>query len=245
MNGLSARKKVLAVIAAMTALVLVALGLAQGAAARNNVGAPVGQSSTTGHTIAVQGHGQASVAPDMATMTLGVTSHDSTASVALSANGARMNDVIAAVRAQGIPDSHIQTSNLSIYFDAQHDYYVVTHEITVKLDNTSRVGAVLDAAVGAGANTSWGVSFGLKDPSMARSQALKDAVTDARKRADSMAVALGLTISGVGSAEETSYSYQPIAYANQSLKAPSPASTNVQPGELSVTADIKVVYTFA
>ena len=226
-------------------LVLAALAVVQGAAARGNVGAPVRQGSGTGHTVTVQGHGEASVAPDMATITLGVQNHEGKADAAVAANAAKMNEVIAAVKAQGVPDSRIQTSDLSIYYDSQHDYYVVSHQIAARLDNPDRVGAVLDAAVGAGANNSWGVSFGLKDPSAAKVQALKGAVTDARKHADSMASALGVSITGVGSAEETSYNYQPIQAGQASAaRAPAAPSTQVQPGQLTVTADIKVIYTF-
>ena len=240
MKTMPARNRTFA--AAIVGVLVLAVALAQGVAARGNTGSAAAQ-STTAHTLSMQGHGEASVAPDMATITLGVQNHDSTAAAALASNSSRMNDVIAAVKAQNVPDSHIQTSDLSIYFDSQHDYYVVSHQITVKLDDTGRVGAVLDGAVSAGANNSWGVSFGLKDQSTERAQALKAAVADARKRADAMASALGVTVSGVGSASETSYSPQPIAYAARAA-ASAPSATNVQPGQLTVTADINVVYTF-
>lgn len=215
---------------------------ARAASARGNVGAPVRQ-TTANHTVSVGGHGEVAVPPDMATITLGVETKGDDAATALSEAASKMAAVISAVEAQDVPAAHIQTTNLSVYYDTQGGTYVADHEVTVQLDGTSKVGAVLDAAVAAGANNSWGVSFGLKDPAAARAQALQAAITDARSRADAMATALGVSITGVGAASEASYSTPPIEPGVRAAAAPS-ASTPVQPGELTVTADVNVIYTF-
>lgn len=230
---------VLAACAALAALVLV-----QAASARSNIGSPVRQSAT-GHTITVAGHGEVQMAPDMATITVGVQTHDSSAQAALSANSSKMTAVIAAVEAQGVPATHVQTSDLSLWYDSQKDQYVVNHSLTVRSDTPDKVGNILDAAVAAGANMSWGVSFGLKDQDAAEAQALSVAVTNARARAQAIASALGVSISGVGSASEATYNVvnpQPY-YARAAAGAPV-ASTPVQTGQLTVSADIRVVYTF-
>jgi uncharacterized protein YggE len=224
-------------------LALVAAGFTvQSVGARSNVGAPV-RASATGHTVTVTGHGTANVTPDMATLTLGVQTKGSDAQAALKDNANKMTAVIASVKANGVSANHIQTSDLSIWFDDQHGQYIVSHSVSVRVDNVNSVGTVLDSAVGAGANTSWGVQFGVKDTSAAQSQALQNAVSDARKHADAIASGLGVTVSGVGSASEVSYS-NPIVYAPRASAAPA-VSTPVQPGELSITADVQVVYTFA
>lgn len=226
-------------------LVLIAvLVIVPAASARGNVGAPV-KAGATNHTITVGGHGEVSVPPDEATMTLGVESKANTAQAALSDNSSKLSAVIAAVESQGVPASHIQTSDLSIWYDSERNTYTASHQITVRIDNVDKVGQVLDAAVGAGANNSWGVGFGLKDPSAAHAQALQKAVSDARTRANGMATALGVSITGVGSAEEPSYQSTPVRYGVAAgAPAPAGAPTPVQPGQLTVTADINVVYTF-
>lgn len=210
--------------------------------ARSNVGA-VAKAGATNHTISVVGHGSVQVAPDMATVTLGVETKGDDAATALSNNAGRMNAVIAAVEAQGVTADHIQTSDLSLYYDDQHETYVASHQITVTIDTIGNVGQVIDAAVGAGANNSWGVSFGLRDESSARVQALQSAVANAQKRAQAIATALGVSISGVGSAAEASYAVTPPIEAPVAAGAAS--STPVQPGQLTVSADVNVVYTFA
>jgi uncharacterized protein len=228
---------------ALGILVLMAAGFAvQSVGARSNVGAPV-RASATGHTVTVTGHGTATVTPDMATITLGVQTKAADAQSALKENANRMTAVIASVKSHGVSANHIQTSDLSIYFDDQNGQYIVSHSVNVRVDDVNSVGIVLDSAVDAGANTSWGVQFGLKDTSSAQSQALQNAVSDARKHADAIATGLGVTVSGVGSASEVSYS-NPIIYGPRASAAPA-ATTPVQPGELSITADVQVVYTFA
>lgn len=214
------------------------------AGARGNASTLAAQAAS--HTITVSGHGEVKATPDQATITLGVQTQASDAQSALANNATKMNAVIAAVEGQGVASSHIQTSNLSLYRDSQRDAYVVDHQVTVQVDDVSKVGAVLDAAVGAGANNSWGVSFGLQNESTSRSQALAAAVADARSRADSIARALGVTISGVSSAGEATYNVQVQPVPALGVAAPSaPAATQVQPGQLTVTADVNVVYTFS
>ena len=121
---------------------------------------------------------------------------------------------------------------------------VALHNLTVRLDDINAVGPLLDAAVGAGANTSWGVNYGLKDQSAARSQALKAALADARKHANDMAAALGLRITGVAAAEETTFGVSPgpkdvIPGAGGGM-----GGSPIQPGELTIAANVRVTYTF-
>jgi uncharacterized protein len=231
-------------IAVVAAALLAAGGtlVAQTAGARSNVGAPV-KAPATGHTITVSGDGSATVTPDMATVTLGVETKGEDAQSALHSNATKMTAVIAAIKAQGIPDNKIQTSNLSLYQDSQNSLFVADNSVTVEIDAINNVGQVIDAAVDAGANNSWGVSFGLKDDSAARAQALQAAVAEARKHADSIATGLGVSVSGVGSASEVSYS-NPVPFRNAPVAAAVGASTPVQPGELQITATVQVVYTF-
>lgn len=212
------------------------------AGARGNA-APARQ-GVANHTLSVNGHGESEVAPDMARITVGVQSKGQDARDALSRNSTSLNAVVVAIEGQGVPANRIQTSDLSLWFDDQHQSYVASHNLTVRIDDVNTVGSVLDAAVGAGANTSWGVSFALKDESAARAQALQAAIADARKRANSMASALGVSVTGVVSAGEATVNVTPLPYAAGAVQAPAASSTNVQPGQLTISADVTVVYSF-
>lgn len=217
---------------------------ARGASARGNASAS-SATGATNHTVNVSGHGEVSVAPDMALLTVGVQTKGTDAESALSANSTRTQAVITAVEGEGLASDHIQTGSISLWYDSEHNVYYASHQLTLRVTTISKVGEILDAAVHAGANNSWGVSFGLKDSSSARSQALRAAVGDARKRADSISSALGVSITGVGSASEASFN-GPIYSTdtrNAAPAAPAP-STQIQPGQLTVSADISVTYTF-
>jgi uncharacterized protein YggE len=232
------------IAAAIVAVAAAVFFVPRGAAARGavqsqaNAGAPA-------HTITVSGHGDVMVAPDMAIVTVGVETKAEDAATATSNNAARTSAVISAVEAQGVTADHIQTANLSLYYDDQRGVYVADHQITVRIDNIGKAGAVIDAAVGAGANNSWGISFGLKNPATAEASALQAAVTGGRAHADAIAGALGVTISGISSASEPTYSSPVVEPGVAKAGAPSGVSTPVQPGQLDVTADVTLVYTFS
>ncbi len=74
--------------------------------------------------------------------------------------------------------------------------YRGSYTVLVTLDDLSLIGRVIDGAVEAGANTVLGISFGLKDPSKARREALAKAVREAREKAEAIAQAAGLQTPG-------------------------------------------------
>ncbi|GAC1470547.1 MAG: SIMPL domain-containing protein [Chloroflexota bacterium] len=224
------------------AVLLLGVWLVTGQGAARGASKPRTTSSASlAHSLSVTGHGQVQQAPDMASLTIGVEKRSTDAQDALSRAASATNAIVSAIEAQGVPTKNIQTGNLSLYHDDQRDQYIAGHELNVRVDDINKVGAVLDAAVGAGANSSWGVGFGLKDPSAAQANALKAAIANARARADAMAGALNVTITGVASATDGSYSSPPIAYGAGAARAPS-AGTTVQPGQLTLTADVNVTY---
>src|SRR5437762_9845252 len=127
-------------------------------------------------TISVSGEGEASGSPDQARLSAGVVSQAPTAAAALTANTAAMNRVFAALKTLGIPDNKIQTSNFSVqpqYPPYRPDApeprntivgYQVSNQVTVIVDDLSKLGAALDALIRSGANQLGGVSFAIADP---------------------------------------------------------------------------------
>jgi uncharacterized protein len=244
MIRLRTNNRVLVGIVALTVIAVLSVSMGQRAFARSTTGAVTRQTSPTSHTISVSGHGDALATPDMATLTIGVQTKGIDAQSALSSNAAKLNAVVAAIQNEGVAANKIKTSDLNLYLDSQTNTYQASHDLTVTLDNVAKVGTVLDASVAAGANNSWGVDFGLKDASGQQAQALTLAVANARKRADAMAAALGVSVTGVGSASDVAYS-SPVVYAGAARAASAPSSaTQVQPGQLTTSADVNVVYTF-
>ena len=124
-------------------------------------------------------YGEVRVAPDMATITFGVTTEGTTAQAAMADNARRMQEVFAALSRAGIADRDIQTSGLNL--SAQYDYvenqpprlrgYQASNQVTVIINDLTKVGTTADVVVSAGVNQINGIAFGLKDPKAAEDQA--------------------------------------------------------------------------
>lgn len=207
-------------------------------------------------TLNLSAYGETKVAPDMATITLGVMTEGKTAAEAMQANATRMNAVVASLRKAGIPDKDIQTSNLNL--NPQYRYqenqppvlvgYQASNNVTVTVNDLKRLGPAVDATVNAGANQVHGISFGLSDPTAAENAAREAAVKALAAKADLYAKATGYRISRLVSLSEGGgYAPQPpmpmVAYAAKREMAD--AGTSISAGEMRVRIDISGLYELA
>lgn len=202
--------------------------------------------STLVNGISVSGTGQIQAQPDEAFVSAGVQTRAQTAQDAQTTNNRQMQAVIDAVKAVGIPAKDIQTSGVSlspVYGENQTlQGYEARNNINVTVEQVGQAGQVLDAAVKAGANQAGGITFGLKNDTELRNKALAAAVADARSKADAIAGAAGVKITGVEAITESSVNVPiPVARAPLAASAASQA-TPVEPGQLTVTAQVTVVY---
>jgi uncharacterized protein YggE len=206
-------------------------------------------SVANGSTIVVVGTGTVKAKPDVAYINVGVQAHGATAQDAQNEASRLMAAVVAKLKALGIADKDIQTSGINVYpvTDQSPDKitgYTATNTITVTVNEIDRAGEILDGAIGAGANTAGGISFGIKDPAPLQRQALGEAVKDARPKGDAIAQAMGVQITGIKSVTEDAAA-GPIPYPKLALPAAQGmGSTPVAPGELTITAQVTVVYTY-
>jgi uncharacterized protein YggE len=229
----------LVLVAVLLAIQL--LGVVPGA------GTTVSGTEPTGLSVVAQG--TATGKPDLAMITLGVETRDPEAKNAAEQNDQQMAQVMSAFTELGIAEEDIQTVDYSIR--AEIDYsnneqrllgYVVTNSVQVKIRDMSKVGAVLDAATGAGANNVYGIQFTFEDPSALREQARTEAMSEARKKADALAQLAGV---GVGRPRYISESFvEPPIYAERAAVAPAVGGgvTPVSAGQLEVTVQVQVTY---
>lgn len=205
-------------------------------------------------TLNLSASGESKVAPDLATITLGVQTDGATAAGAMSANAAQMTKVIAALKKAGIAERDIQTSNLSV--NPQYVYvennppkltgYQASNQVTVQVRDLAKLGQTVDATVNAGATNVGGISFGLQDPLAAENQARLDAVKALQAKADLYARATGYKIVRLVSlGEGGGYTPQPpmpmYAMAKREMSDSSPVSA----GELKVRVDVLATYELA
>jgi uncharacterized protein len=205
--------------------------------------------------ISVVGTGTATAAPDVASISAGVTTQAATAKQASDANSTTMAAVIAAIKAGGVADKDIQTGNFSInpvYSQGKTDTgtptitaYRVDNAVQVTVEAVGNAAKVLDAAVTAGANSNVSIRFGIKDATALQEQALTAAVQQAAAKAGAIAAATGVKLTGAYSVVEQSggapvpLGVQPAAASVASAPVP------VEQGQLAVNATVEVTYTYS
>ncbi len=202
------------------------------------------------HTISVTGTGRVSIAPDVADLRLGVQVTKPTVKEARDTAAGAMTKVIAALRAAGIAEKDIQTSILSLQpvYDYSQDGsapkltgYQLTNTVSVTIRDLDNVAEAVDGAMSAGATTMDGVTFRVEDPTSAENQARTAAMADAKARAEALASAAGVVITGVASISEGYSSVPPVPYAG-AMKAEADIATPIQPGTSEVQLTVSVVY---
>src|SRR5581483_6845466 len=163
-------------------------------------------------TITVTGNGSVTSIPDRATFSFTVSTNAETAKDALAKNGAAADAVVAALKG-----ATVQTSGLSL--DQRTDPngnpiagYTATTSVTADSD-LGQAGALIDAAVAAGATSFSGPSFSLSDQDTLYRSALKDALADAKLKAAALAEAGGLTLGDVQTVTEGGAVPSPLPFA--------------------------------
>jgi uncharacterized protein YggE len=196
-------------------------------------------------TITVTGHGEASGVPDVAELSIGVTSRDKTAAGALGAMGDRANKLIAVIKGAGVDDKDAETSGLSLQPTTDNSGQITGYEasttVVATIRDTSKVGPTIDdAAAQVGDDVRLdGVDFSFQDSGSLMSAARADAVKQARAHAGDLATAAGVQLGAVLSITEgTTATPIPVPAASASAAA----SVPVQPGSQSVSVDVTIVF---
>lgn len=217
-----------------------------------NSGAPtyISTGNASQPTLNVSATGQTAAAPDRATVSAGVVQQGKTAREAMFSNATLMTAVFDELEAAGIPKSDITTSQLSLR--PQYDRrdrnkptikgYEARNTVTVKSDDIEQVGPMLDALVRAGVNTINQVQFSVKDPKAALSKARKDAIRDAREKAESMAEAAGVKLGPLLSLNESGGRNGPQPVYARSANFASDASTPISAGEQTLSVTVNLSY---
>jgi hypothetical protein len=200
----------------------------------------------------VSGTGEFHASPDKVDITVGVVTEDKLASSASQANADLAAKVTSALVASGIPEIDIQTTNYNVIPITSNPTpgkpqapvittFRVTNEIRFTLRDIKKAGSMLDLAIQSGANLVNGFTFGIIDPEPLRDKALTLAVKQARHKADILALAAGVTITGVYEVSDSGASRPTPLFTSRSFGA-SEMQTPVSPGEMAITANVTVVY---
>lgn len=222
-------------------------------------GALDAQETKLERTIHVSGVGKISAAPDVADITLGVSTDAGTASDALRANSEAMKAVQDVAKGSGVAAKDIQTSNLSVQprysqpvpgvqqrgeFVPRIIGYNVSNNVQITSRDLAKLGELLDAVVSSGANQMNGISFRIEKSEALMDQARKLAVADARRKAELLAgeagVVLGKPIQISESSDAIPMPY-PMMRGEMAMMAAAP-SVPISSGELDLSVSVQVVY---
>lgn len=204
-------------------------------------------------TLNLAAHGEVRVAPDMATITLGVMTEARTAQEAMQQNAARMTGVVAALRRAGIAEREIQTSSINLSPQYRYEQnqppiltgYQASNTVSIRVLELNRLGPAIDAVVASGANQIHGIGFGLQNPQVAEDEARRKAVAALLAKATLYASATGYRLDRlVNLSEGGGYVSPPPRPMPMFARAEmaQDASTPVQGGELVVRIDVSGVY---
>lgn len=200
-------------------------------------------------TLTVTGEGRAEAAPDMATVTLGVTHEAETAKDAMDRVSADLGAVLATLRAAGIEERDLQTAGLRLSpvwtsYDSRQTRRITgfraTNTVSARVRALDGLGNVLDAVLAEGANTFQGISFGLQEPTPVLDAARRAAVADAQRKAALYAKAAGVTLGPLQSLGELGAA-APRPMVMEAARMASDA-VPVAPGEMTLSAQVTMVF---
>jgi len=213
------------------------------------------------NNIATAGMVSAGIDPNELEVYLGVESHAETARESQQEAAETINDIRAALISGGIAADDISTSSYNIY--PVRDYtdwqrtekitgYRTIHILKIESGNVNIAGNIIDTAVDNGANKVNSVLFTIDDETLnqIKTGLLADAASNAKQKAESIAGALGVQITGVLKATE-GYNYMPYRYTTDyAMLAKAEAGgienpTQITPGDIQVSASVTVEFGIA
>lgn len=214
------------------------------------------EDKTAARTINVNGDGEVSVTPDIAYVTLGVTTEKSSVDEAQKSNSSTMNSVIAAIKKAGVASEDIKTSNYSISPKYSYDNktgkstivgYTVTSTLNATVRKINSVGSIIDTAISNGANNSNGVTFGVSDYGKYYNMALTNAISNAKAKAQIAASCIDVKLSIPTKITENSVGV-PIEYSvfydTAAKNGSAGQGMTLEVGTYKVKANVSLVYEY-
>ena len=243
-------------VATLLAIALAACATAQaqpqGASAPATQDAPL-VTSQPHRAVTVVGIGKVSLVPDIAQINVGAEARASTVAEAKTEVDRQIKAIMTVLNDLGVAGKDIQTSHYGIYFEREpypgpareggpvleaQGVYHVSNMLQVTVRDVNLAGDVLDGVVEAGANQVYGVTFTVSDDSKWQSEARKNAVANARTRAEELAELTGVKLGEVQLVSEViGGGPVPIAYAERAM-----GGGGIAPGELEMSTQVQVTF---
>lgn len=203
--------------------------------------------------LSVVGEGKVEVVPNVATINVGVAVNKvKTVAEAQAAIDKVNNELIKRMKALGLTEKDIQTSNYSIYPNYDYtdgskiDGYNASANISIKTKVISQVGQIVSESTSAGANQINGIQFSIDDPASFRESARKKAIENAKEQAKKLSKELGIRLGSVTNIVESSPSDGGILYKSYADSIPvaggGGSGPEIQPGSQEITSVVTLYF---
>ena len=198
--------------------------------------------------------GKVSVVPDIAVLSLGVETQETTVAEAQQQAAEAMDAIMDVLDSYGVEDNDIQTQYFSIQpiyrWDDDKDQqillgYRVTNTVAVKIRNMDDAGGVIDAAIAAGGDYSRvnSIYFTVDEPEAYYEEAREKAIADAKDKAEQLAQLGGVNLGKPIYINEYSGYTSTVIYRDYEVaEGTSVPGTSISPGETEIQLTVQVVY---
>jgi uncharacterized protein YggE len=243
-------KKRIAIIALIVSGLLAVLGTA---CEPDKITVASSDGGSTQQGISVTGEGKATGQPDVAVLSLGISTIKPTVAEARDQAATTMQALIDSVKGNGVAEKDIQSTQLSIY--PEYDYSIVssqkligyrlTNTVAIKVRDINKTSDVLDGAVAAGGDLTQvqSIDFTIDKPDALKDQAREAAVNDAKARAQRLADTAGVKLGDPISIMESSVTPAvPMRTYSPDTLGAGEAATPIEPGSLDVDLTVQVVF---
>lgn len=227
----------------------------------------IGSGVTATNTITVSGEGDVFAVPDTGEFSVTVQENAKEVATAQKTATKKMNDIIAYLKAAGVEDKDIKTTDYSVY--PQYEWsngvctpgasycppgkqtltgFQVSQTLSVKVKDTAKAGTLLSGVGSKGASQVSSLSFTIEDEDALTAQAREKAIADAKTKADELANQLGVQIVRVVGFSENGGGY-PVMYAAKAMAMDSMAggresapAPELPTGQNKITSNVSVTY---
>lgn len=248
------KKKIIFLLVIVLSIFLIILSISGIVDISNKIkqGKYIGQESEFKNSIVISETGEVYSKPDLAIINFSVIKEAKTIAEAMSENSEKMNNVIQAMKDQGIEDKDLKTTNFSIF--PRYEYadgtygkrvlvgYQVSQQLQVKIREMEKIGTIIEQASSAGANDIGELRFTIDDEEELKKQARAQAVEKAKTKAQELAVQLNVKLGKVISFNESFF--MPYYDTRMMMEGIGGAAEvpNIETGENKITVSVTVTY---
>jgi hypothetical protein len=215
----------------------------------------IGQEAQFKNSIIISETGEVYAKPDLAVVIFSVIKEAKTVAEATSENTETMNDIIQAIKDQGVVDKDLKTVsfNLSPRYEYTDDTfskrilvgYEVSQQLEVKIRDMEKIGTVIEKATSAGANDVSGLQFTVDNEEGLKKEARTQAIEKAKAKAQELTSQLGVKLGKVITFSENFFVpyYDTRVYLEKAAGMGGGGSVpNIQTGENTITATVTINY---